>query len=96
MKIDDAVALVTGANRGIGRILVLALRDAGAKRVHAAARRPEQVDAAGGAVVPLALDVTAPGSIARIAEEVQDVTLLIGELHRIPASSGGHQPGEET
>ncbi|WP_199243324.1 SDR family NAD(P)-dependent oxidoreductase [Vitiosangium sp. GDMCC 1.1324] len=52
-------------------------RDAGAKRVYAAARRPEQVDTAGGAVVPLALDVTDPSSIARVAEEVQDVTLLV-------------------
>ncbi|APR87825.1 hypothetical protein A7982_13174 [Minicystis rosea] len=40
MKIDNTVALVTGANRSIGRVLVL--RDAGAKRVYAAARRPEQ------------------------------------------------------
>ncbi|APR88523.1 Oxidoreductase [Minicystis rosea] len=77
MKIDNTVALVTGANRGIGRALVLALRDAGAKRIYATARRPEQVDTAGGVVVPLALDVNDPHAIARVAAEVQDVTLLV-------------------
>jgi NAD(P)-dependent dehydrogenase (short-subunit alcohol dehydrogenase family) len=34
MKISKSVALVTGANRGIGRSLVAALLDAGASRVY--------------------------------------------------------------
>ncbi len=38
MKIQNATALVTGANRGIGGELVKALLQAGAKKVYATAR----------------------------------------------------------
>ena len=38
MDIRNSVALVTGANRGIGRQLVRALLDAGASKVYACAR----------------------------------------------------------
>ena len=38
MQIKDAVAFVTGSNRGIGRAFVDALLERGAKRVYAAAR----------------------------------------------------------
>jgi NAD(P)-dependent dehydrogenase (short-subunit alcohol dehydrogenase family) len=38
MKIENSAALVTGANRGLGRALVDALLERGAKRVYAAAR----------------------------------------------------------
>ncbi len=38
MDVNSTTALVTGANRGIGRALVKALLDRGAARVYAAAR----------------------------------------------------------
>ena len=38
LSIEGAVALVTGANRGIGRALTEALLARGAKKVYAAAR----------------------------------------------------------
>jgi NAD(P)-dependent dehydrogenase (short-subunit alcohol dehydrogenase family) len=38
MKMKDAVVLVTGANRGLGRALVVASLNAGAQKVYAAAR----------------------------------------------------------
>ena len=38
MNIKGSVALVTGANRGVGRELVSALVEAGAAKVYAAAR----------------------------------------------------------
>ena len=41
MRIDHAVALVTGANRGIGRAYVEALLTRGARRVYATARNTE-------------------------------------------------------
>jgi len=37
MKIERSIALVTGANRGLGKALVLALVEAGAAKVYAAA-----------------------------------------------------------
>lgn len=38
MKIAGCIALVTGANRGLGRAFVEALRNAGAAKIYAAAR----------------------------------------------------------
>ena len=38
MKISGSTALVTGANRGLGRAFVQALRDAGCAKIYAAAR----------------------------------------------------------
>ncbi len=40
-KIKGSIALVTGANRGIGRALTEALLVRGAKKVYATARNPE-------------------------------------------------------
>src|SRR2546423_3855532 len=58
-RIEGAVALVTGANRGIGRALTEALLARGAKKVYAAARNPETLrDLRDERLVPLRLDVT--------------------------------------
>ncbi|MEQ8165029.1 MAG: SDR family NAD(P)-dependent oxidoreductase, partial [Alphaproteobacteria bacterium] len=44
MKIDNCVALVTGANRGIGKAFVDELLARGAKKVYAAGRRLEEIE----------------------------------------------------
>lgn len=75
MKIAGSVALVTGANRGIGRELAATLLERGASKVYAAARTPEKVDLPGVEVLPL--DITDPASIAAAAAAAPDVTLLI-------------------
>jgi NAD(P)-dependent dehydrogenase (short-subunit alcohol dehydrogenase family) len=76
--VKGAVALVTGANRGIGAAFVRGLLDAGAAKVYAAARNPETVDADGDArIVPVRLDVTDAASVAEAAERLKDVTLLV-------------------
>jgi NAD(P)-dependent dehydrogenase (short-subunit alcohol dehydrogenase family) len=77
MDIQNATALVTGANRGIGRALVQALLEAGAKRVYAAARDPGTLDIADPRVVKLRLDVTDAAAVAKLPEAAPDVTLLI-------------------
>jgi NAD(P)-dependent dehydrogenase (short-subunit alcohol dehydrogenase family) len=74
MELKDAVAVVTGANRGLGRHLAAQLVERGAK-VYAAARRPETVDLPG--VTPLRLDVTDPESIRAAARTASDATLLV-------------------
>ncbi|KPK35009.1 MAG: short-chain dehydrogenase, partial [Betaproteobacteria bacterium SG8_40] len=43
MKIQGSVALVTGANRGIGRAFVEELIRRGAKKVYATARDPRKL-----------------------------------------------------
>ncbi|WP_326568693.1 SDR family oxidoreductase [Amycolatopsis rhabdoformis] len=75
MEIKGAVALVTGANRGFGKQVAAALLERGAAKVYAAARRPESVDLPG--VVPIALDITDPASVAAAAATAGDVTLLV-------------------
>ncbi|AQA05159.1 short-chain dehydrogenase [Mycobacterium sp. MS1601] len=75
MNIAGSVALVTGANRGMGRVYAEALLGRGASKVYAAARNPEAVDIDG--VVPIALDITDADSAAAAAAAATDVTLLI-------------------
>ncbi|WP_103514211.1 SDR family oxidoreductase [Streptomyces sp. SM10] len=74
MELKNAVAVVTGANRGLGRHLAAQLGERGAK-VYAAARRPETVDVPG--AIPLRLDVTDEASIREAARIASDATLLI-------------------
>ena len=74
MKIDGQTALVTGANRGLGRHIAEQLRDRGAK-VYAGARNPQSVDLEG--VTPIALDITDPASVATAADATGDVSILI-------------------
>jgi NAD(P)-dependent dehydrogenase (short-subunit alcohol dehydrogenase family) len=75
MDIQDQVALVTGANRGIGRTFVEELLARGARKVDATARRPEAIDIPGVEVVRL--DLTDPASVTAAAEVAQDVTLVV-------------------
>ena len=75
MKISGSVALVTGANRGIGREFARHLLEQGAAKVYATARRPELVDVPG--VETLRLDITDPASVAAAAAAASDVTLLV-------------------
>jgi NAD(P)-dependent dehydrogenase (short-subunit alcohol dehydrogenase family) len=71
---EQITALVTGANRGLGRQLAAELLARGAK-VYAAARRPETVDLPG--VVPIQLDITDPASVRAAAAIAGDVTVLV-------------------
>lgn len=81
MNIQNSVALVTGANRGIGRELVIALANAGAAKVYAAARDPDTVadlvamDPA--RIVAIRLDITSADQVATLISAAPDVTLLI-------------------
>lgn len=79
MKIEGSVALVTGANRGIGEALVHELLKCGATKVYAGARNPAQFDAllADQRVVPLELDVTKPEHAQAAARQATNVNLLI-------------------
>jgi NAD(P)-dependent dehydrogenase (short-subunit alcohol dehydrogenase family) len=73
-KDGQITALVTGANRGLGKRFAAELVARGAK-VYAAARRPETVDLPG--AIPIALDITDPESVRRAAEVASDVNVLV-------------------
>jgi NAD(P)-dependent dehydrogenase (short-subunit alcohol dehydrogenase family) len=74
MELDNAVVLVTGANRGLGRHLAAQLLERGAK-VYAGARNPDSVDLPG--AIPVRLDVTDAESVRQAAVAAPDVTVLI-------------------
>jgi len=84
MQIEGKTALVTGANRGLGRHLASQLRDRGA-RVYAAARNPGAVDLPG--VTPIRLDITDPGSVAAAAAATGDVAILVNNAGTSTGSS---------
>jgi NAD(P)-dependent dehydrogenase (short-subunit alcohol dehydrogenase family) len=75
LQIAGSVALVTGANRGLGRVLAEHLLDRGAKTVYAAARNPASITDP--RLTPVALDVTDPAAVAAAAERLTDVTLVV-------------------
>ena len=81
MDIKGTVALVTGANRGIGRSYVEALVERGASKIYAGAREPAKlgdlVDRFEGKVIALKLDITEPADIAAAANACRDVKLLV-------------------
>ncbi len=77
MKIDSqTVALVTGANRGIGLAFTQALLARGARKVYAAARDPASVPRLPG-VEPIRLDVTRADEVAAAVAQARDVNLLV-------------------
>lgn len=75
MKIEGSVALVTGANRGIGLAFSRALLARGAAKVYAGVRRPEDFQEPG--LESLRLDVTDHDQIAAAAATASDVTIVI-------------------
>jgi NAD(P)-dependent dehydrogenase (short-subunit alcohol dehydrogenase family) len=76
MKISGSTALVTGANRGLGKALVDALRSAGAKKIYAAARNSSDI-ARNAIVQPLTLDITDATQVDAAAARCSDVAILI-------------------
>ena len=77
MQLEDSVVFVTGANRGLGAAFVREALARGARKVYAAARRPETVAATDPRVVPIALDVTDPALVTAAARAAADTTLLV-------------------
>jgi len=77
MTIAGSIALVTGANRGIGRAFVDELLLAGATKVYAGARDPNRAAIDDDNVEVVQLDVTDPPSVAAAAAHCADVSLLI-------------------
>lgn len=80
MKIEGSVALVTGANGGIGRALVLELLARGAAKIYVGARDPSALQgliAQSDKLVPVKLDLTKPDDIEAAAKTASDITLLV-------------------
>lgn len=76
MRLSGSTVLVTGANRGLGRSFVNALRDAGCAKVYAAARRTENL-ASDGVTEPIQLDITNTEHVTSAAARCADINILI-------------------
>ncbi len=81
MQVKGAVALVTGANGGIGKYYVEALQAAGAARIYAGARNPSSLSELAATdpqrIIPIQLDIIDEQSVSDAAAKCQDVNLLI-------------------
>src|SRR5262245_33261957 len=87
-RIEGAVALVTGANRGIGRALTDALLTRGARKVYATARDPHALAIVDDTrLVPLRLDVTDTDQIRAASAAASDVDLVFSNAGVVLATN---------
>jgi NAD(P)-dependent dehydrogenase (short-subunit alcohol dehydrogenase family) len=77
MQIEGTIALITGANRGIGKAFAEALLERGAAKVYAGVRDVATVSDAHPRLVPVQLDVTDADRVAAVARELGDVQLVV-------------------
>ncbi len=81
MKITGSVALVTGANGGIGSIFVQQLLELKTRKIYACARDisklKQLVDLDPSRVIPVELNVVNSEAVAAVAQQCSDVNILI-------------------
>ena len=92
----DAVAVVTGGGRGIGRAICLALAREGARAVVVAARSGEAIDAVarevealGAAALPVQVDVTDPLAVEAMVRQTVE---QFGRLDVLVNNAGRYTP----
>jgi len=91
MRTSGSVALVTGANRGLGQVYARELIRRGAAKVYGAARNPAAITEPG--VTPVRLDITDLAQIAEAARQCPDVSLLVNNAGVMKASTFIDAPG---
>ena len=81
ISIKDSIALVSGANRGIGKAITEELLNKGIKKVYAGARKLESLtelkEKYGDRLELVQLDVTNQASVDNAAKLASDSTMLI-------------------
>ncbi|MDP5029828.1 SDR family oxidoreductase [Paraglaciecola sp.] len=89
--IKDKVALVTGANRGIGKAIVESFISHGAKKVYLAVRDPKSTaelsEQYGNKVVTLTLDAGDAESITLAASQATDVDVVVNNAGVLEVAS---------
>lgn len=81
ISIENKIALVTGANRGIGKQIVETFINKGAKKVYLAVRNIDSTkdleEKYGDKVVTIKADLSSSDSIKQLAEQAKDVEILV-------------------
>ncbi|HHJ35374.1 MAG TPA: SDR family NAD(P)-dependent oxidoreductase [Gammaproteobacteria bacterium] len=81
LNVKDKIALVTGANRGIGEAFVKVLLEQGARKIYAAARDLDNlkpvIALAPDIIEPVLLDVTDTGHIQALPEKISALDILV-------------------
>ncbi|SCY60892.1 Short-chain dehydrogenase [Nitrosospira sp. Nl5] len=89
--IAGKIALVTGANRGIGKAIVDVFLHNGATKVYAAVRNPGSaaplVERYGDKVVPVCVDLAKPETITALAEATKDAQVVVNNAGVFIAST---------
>ncbi|WGS54756.1 SDR family oxidoreductase [Paraburkholderia sp. D15] len=98
MKLDGKIAIVTGANSGIGLATARTFIEQGAARVYITGRRKAELDEAarslGDRAVPVVADVTSPADMQRLHDFVKNDTGYVDIVfanagYAAPAPLGG-------
>lgn len=95
---DKQIAVVIGANKGIGREIAKRLADlgnavvVGARNQEAGEQVVAEIRASGGEAVAVALDVTDSASAAAAAKTVES---LFGRVDALVNNAGSHRPGSD-
>jgi NAD(P)-dependent dehydrogenase (short-subunit alcohol dehydrogenase family) len=92
MKLDlqDKVAVVTGASKGIGLAVVESLLEQGARVVAASRNRSEELDALDGELLHVSADLMDPSAPAEVAARAVET---FGGLDILVNNAGGPPPG---
>ncbi|MGF1988434.1 MAG: SDR family oxidoreductase [Nostoc sp. ZfuVER08] len=81
MEVSGAIALLTGANGGLGKYFVEGLKAQGAAKIYAGARKVEALNELVATdperIIPIQLEITDEESVRQAASKYQDVNLLI-------------------
>ncbi len=99
VEIKDKVALITGANRGIGKAIVESFISHGVKKVYLAVRNIESthdlVSQYGSKLVPIHVDMSKPESIVALAKAANDVQILVNNAGILLVSDPFSDDAEE-